>query len=307
MTKATAKISRSNALAQPWHSSLELVCATNNFSSLKAAVDNGADCVQLEYQALVRQHFLAGHHRFSSVAKSIRYAHQNRCKVVLSLDMPDAQTVWERLRDMIDVVAKAGIDAVLVSDLALMLYIAGQHPQVHLHYAGLEPELHAIRLLQKQLGVSRIVLPSVISLAQARTLVLLTSMEFELIGFGAQNTIVQMRRASSTELPLRNKATSDWAERCAIVENASNDSIYRPERAPNVHSLELLPQLVAAGIRAIRIDLQGYEAVGVAHITRIWREAIDCSVRDPDHYSVKPEWVSTLRSSTSPSRRPHTS
>jgi collagenase-like PrtC family protease len=293
MTKATANIFTLNVLTEPCVAPIELVCSVNSLASLKAAVDNGANCVRLEYRAIGHMHgFSTNRCNFRGMAEGIRYAHRKNCKATLELDIDAHPSLWECLRDVVDLAAKAGVDAVLLSDPSLTLYTTSRHPAVRVHYASREADLHsgAINLLHRRFGVSRIVLPRVVSLLQARSLARRTSVELELVGFGLQSAIVEPRRITfrcSSE-------DADLIGSCAWSESASNDSYYAMERTPATRALELLPQLVALGVHAINIDSPEGGAIGIARTTRIWREAINQCLSDPDHYSVKPSWITEL-------------
>jgi collagenase-like PrtC family protease len=67
---------------------LELVCPVNNLATLKAAVDNGADCVRLAYRDTQDERCFAGR-RFNSgnLMNGIEYAGDHGRKVMLEMDI----------------------------------------------------------------------------------------------------------------------------------------------------------------------------------------------------------------------------
>ena len=66
--------------------SLELVCPAGNLPALKAAVDNGADCVYMGFRNSTNARAFAGLNFDNETAKQgIRYAHERSCKVLLAL------------------------------------------------------------------------------------------------------------------------------------------------------------------------------------------------------------------------------
>lgn len=302
MTKASVKVFSTSAIAERYSTALELVCLVDSVAALRAAVDNGADCVRLEYRDTPPAHCIAGMAVDNgSLAKGIQYAHDRRCKALLELDADSDPVNWERLRDIIHCAAQSGVDALILSDPALMLYAATRYPDLRLHYAASEAAANsgAINFLQKQFGVSRVVLPRIMSLAQVRQLSKNTTVELEVFGFGRLCTIVEGRDTASFGLPVgtedRNASTSDGLESCCGGnEDASNDSCYAIQHRPDINTLGLLPQLTATGVRAIKVEAPDYEPALLARLTRVWREAIDDCLENFDRYTVKPSWIAEL-------------
>ena len=67
--------------------SLELVCPAGNFPALKAAVDNGADCVYVGFRNNTNARAFAGLNFDVETAKQgIRYAREHKRKVLLALN-----------------------------------------------------------------------------------------------------------------------------------------------------------------------------------------------------------------------------
>jgi putative protease len=53
------------------------------------------------------------------------------------------------------------------------------------------------------------------------------------------------------------------------------------EEPTSLNTLELLPQLIEMGVRAVKIEGRQRSPAYVAQVTRVWREAIDrrCRIR----------------------------
>ncbi len=58
--------------------------------------------------------------------------------------------------------------------------------------------------------------------------------------------------------------------------------------------MELLPEMVAAGVKAVKIEGRQRSPVYVAQVTKIWREALDSFARSPASFAPKPEWTAAL-------------
>ena len=58
--------------------------------------------------------------------------------------------------------------------------------------------------------------------------------------------------------------------------------------------MELLPELYAMGIAAIKIEGRQRSPAYVTQVTKVWRAAIDACRRNPAAYAPKPEWQREL-------------
>lgn len=319
MPKALANFSSTNATAYPSSASIELVCPVTTLSMLRMAVDNGADWVCLE----------VGEHNeddkrncidFNNQAtlNSIRYAHDRQCKVLLSLAIRTQLPSWNRWRDAIDDAAVAGVDAFALSDPALMLYVTAQYPHISLHYTTAESATNSesITFFLRQFKISRIALPRALSLAQLARIARETPAELQVSGFCRLSSAIETgnrsigkteKKINKTSSPpscievLHDKSTKEvdtTIEHCAATEDAANDSWFTIERVSDIRILQLLPQLGAFGVRAIRIETSGQHPAQVVQTMRVWRKAIDKYSENTERYSVKPSWLDELNKAT---------
>ena len=313
---------------------MELVCPAGSLPALKAAVDHGADCVYLGFRDATNARNFAGlNFDEAAIATGIRYAHDRGRKVLVALNTyPQAASpqVWQKA---IDRAADNGVDAVILADPGLMAYAVKHHPSLRLHLSvqGSATNYEAINFYQQHFGVVRAVLPRVLSMTQVEQLREKTSVEIEVFGFGSLCVMVEGRCALSSyvtgEAPNTNGVCSPpkavrWVEtpqgresrlngvlidRYAAGENAGYPTLckgrfdveddknyYTIEEPTSLNTLELLPQLMAMGVRAIKIEGRQRSPAYVAQVTKVWREAIDNCRDNPHRYSAKPAWMSGL-------------
>ncbi len=313
---------------------LELVCPAGSLPALKAAVDNGADCVYLGFRDATNARNFAGlNFDEEAITTGIRYAHDRGRKVLLALNTyPQAASpqVW---RNAIDRAAHSGVDAVILADPGLMHYAVTHQPSLRLHLSvqGSATNYEAINFYHQHFGVSRAVLPRVLSLTQVEQVLEKTPVEIEVFGFGSLCVMVEGRCALSSyvtgEAPNTNGVCSPpkavrWQEtpqgresrlngvlidRYAEGENAGYPTLckgrfdveddhnyYAIEEPTSLNTLSLLPQLMKMGVRAIKIEGRQRSPAYVAQVTRVWREAIDNCRDNPHRYSAKPTWMTSL-------------
>lgn len=312
----------------------ELVCPAGSLPALKAAVDAGANCVYLGLRDATNARNFAGlNFDEKAIHQGIAYAHAKRCKVLMALNTYAQAHNPAPWRAALDRAVDWGVDAVIIADPGLMYYAATKHPQLRLHLSVQSSATNheAINFYREQFNIQRAVLPRVLSLEQVRQVVRRTPVEIEVFGFGSLCVMVEGRCALSSyvtgESPNTHGVCSPakavrWQEtpkglecrlngvlidRYGSQEKAGYPTLckgrfdvggeqgyYALEEPTSLNTLELLPQLVDIGIRAIKIEGRQRSPAYVAHVTRVWREAIDHCMAQPHLYTPKTAWMAAL-------------
>ena len=144
---------------------MELVCPAGSLPALKAAVDEGADCVYLGFRDATNARNFAGlNFDEAAITTGIAYAHARGRKVLVALNTyPQAANV-QTWHSAIDRAAASGVDAVILADPGLMGYARKHHPNVRLHLSvqGSATNFEAINFYYEHFGISRAVLPRVL-------------------------------------------------------------------------------------------------------------------------------------------------
>ena len=319
---------------QPVVAPMELVCPAGSLPALKAAVDNGADCVYLGFRDATNARNFAGlNFDEAAINSGIRYAHERGRKVFVALNTYPQAASPEVWRSAVDRTAQSGVDAVILADPGLMAYAVKTHPGLRLHLSvqGSATNYEALNFYHEHFGISRAVLPRVLSLTQVEQVLEKTPIEIEVFGFGSLCVMVEGRCALSSyvtgEAPNTNGVCSPpkavrWVEtaqgresrlngvlidRYESGENAGYPTLckgrfdvgtehnyYAIEEPTSLNTLSLLPQLMKMGVRAIKIEGRQRSPAYVAQVTKVWREAIDSCRDNPHRYSAKPAWMNDL-------------
>lgn len=261
---------------------VDLTCHVESAGALHAAVDNGADCIHLGYSPRSGTYGF-GPHAFqrSLVKKGIRYALSQGSRICLNLNDLDFFHGPEHRRWMnLDRVLDYGIDEATLSSPALILYLRVHHPHIRIRFMASDRHLdqHALVLAKIQLGVERVVLPRVFSLAHLHQLAS-TGLELDMFASGIACSVITAR-ACDARPPVIQHGLSIEKEPagCACGDaSASNDNGYARDLYDAERMLSLLPKLNQAGIRGLILETQGPEAAQMAELTRTWRNAINAS------------------------------
>ncbi|MCS0583979.1 U32 family peptidase [Massilia pinisoli] len=312
---------------------LELVCPAGSLPALKAAVDNGADCVYLGFRDATNARNFAGlNFGEDAILEGIRYAHARGRKVFLALNtypQPCADDLWRRALDR---AATHGIDAVILADPGLMEYAARVHPALRLHLSvqGSATNVDAIAFYHRHFGIARAVLPRVLSLAQVEQVIANTPVEIEVFGFGSLCVMAEGRcqlssyatgespnthgvcspakavRWQRTPRALEARLYDVLIDRYEDGEQAGyptlckgrfvvdGETYYAIEEPASLNTLEILPKLLAAGARAVKIEGRQRSPAYVAQVTGVWRAAIDSCLAERQRYVVKRDWMALL-------------
>lgn len=312
---------------------MELVCPAGNLPALKAAIDYGADCVYLGFRDETNaRNFNGLNFDDKALAEGLRYAHDRGRKVLLALNTYPQADNWSRWTSAIDRAAKAGIDAIILADPGLMAYAQKNHPQLRLHLSvqGSATSYEAINFYRERFDIQRAVLPRVLSMAQVAHVVANTPVEIEVFGFGGLCVMVEGRCALSayatgtspncqgacspgksvrweqTEAGMETRLNGILIDRYEEGERAGyptlckgrfaveEETYYAIEEPTSLNTLELLPQLMDIGVRAMKIEGRQRSQAYVSQVTKVWRDAIDSCRSNPAGFVVKPAWLAEL-------------
>jgi collagenase-like PrtC family protease len=263
----------------------------------------------------------------------VAYAHARGRQVLMALNTyADARDEgpW---RAAVDAAAALGADALIVADAAVLAYARDHHPGLRLHLSvQASATSHvAIEYYRQRYGIQRAVLPRVLTLQQIQQVIRNTEVEIEVFGFGSLCVMVEGRCALSSYATGQSPNTAgvcsppaavQWVEgpggvearlagvlidrygpqeprgyptlckgRFSVGEASAPD--YALEEPTSLNTLALLPQLLASGVRAIKIEGRQRSPSYVAGVTRVWRQALD-SLRSGERYSVLPAWQQEL-------------
>ncbi len=82
--------------------------------------------------------------------------------------------------------------------------------------------------------------------------------------------------------------------RFVVGTEADGEAGYAIEEPTSLNALPILPELIAAGVAAIKIEGRQRSPAYVGAVTRVWRAAIDAAVAAPARFSPLPAWTAAL-------------
>jgi putative protease len=312
---------------------MELVCPAGNLPSLKAAVDNGANAVYFGLRNDTNaRHFPGLNFNTARAAEGIAYARARGTRVYMAINTYPKPDGWQRWQAAVDNAAELGVDALICADIGVLQYASQRWSDLPLHLSVQASctNYEALQFYHDHFGIRRAVLPRVLSLNQVKQVNAQTPVDIEVFGFGSLCVMVEGRCILSSYVTGQSPNTAGACSPAQFVEyrhtqnglesrlgsvltdryredeqagyptickgrfNVGKNTFYAIEEPTSLNTLALLPQLREAGVAALKIEGRQRTPAYVAKVTRVWREAIDASLRDPDNYSPKPAWDQAL-------------
>jgi putative protease len=312
---------------------MQLVCPAGSLPALKAAVDAGADAVYLGFRdATNARHFPGLNFTDAQIDEGLALARSRGVEVYLALNTYPQPHNWPQWQAAVDRAAALRVDAIIAADLGVLAYAAERHPSLarHLSVQGSATSYEALRFYHEQFGIRRAVLPRVLSIAQVRQVVEHSPVQIEVFGFGSLCVMVEGRCLLSSFATGKSPNTCGacspaefvrWEEtpagratrlggvlldRRAPEETAGYPTIckgryrvgghtyYAIEEPTSLNTLELLPELLALGIAAVKIEGRQRSPAYVRDVTRVWRAAIDACRAEPGRFQPRGEWSGVL-------------
>lgn len=283
----------------------EVLAPAGDFERLSAAVQYGADAVYLGGKDFGMR---ASPMNFTEeeLVCAADFCHRRGVKVYVTCNILPREEDLAGLPAYLHFLDDAGVDALIVADIGVMLLCRREIPKMELHMStqtGVVNHLTAMELYR--MGVKRVVLARELGLDEIRQIRQNTPPELEIETFvhGAMCMSFSGRCVLSNYLAGRDANRGECAQPCRwsyhLVEEKrpgeffpvleEEDGTYILN-AKDLCMIEYLDQLVEAGVSSFKIEGRAKSFYYVATITNAYRCAVDLLKKDPAHYRL-PGWL----------------
>lgn len=272
---------------------MELVCPAGTLSALKEAVLAGADTVYCGFSnATNARNFPGLNFTKEEMQAGIEFAHNYGSKVLIALNTYPVAGNTQLWQDSVDAAAMLQADGIIVADLGLLNYAYNKHPSLnrHLSVQATVSTHQGINFLADKFKLNRVVLPRILSFNQIKAICEKTNIEIEVFVFGGLCTMAEGKCSLSSYVtglsPNKNGICSpaehvnykqqgnklvsklndktinifDYNEEpgyptiCKGRFNANNQSSYLFEEPTSLNVISNLPNLQAAGVKALKVE-----------------------------------------------------
>lgn len=283
----------------------ELLAPAGSQDALAAAVANGADAVYLGLSRLnARQR--ATNFTPEQLPETIAYLHNHNVRGYITLNTLAFSEELPQVVAYVEVLAEAGVDAVIVQDLGVAALIHRLAPTLPIH-ASTQMTLSDPRSIDliRQLGIQRVILPRELSLKEIETIRQTTDMPLEVFIHGAMCLSYSGQCLASHLLHHRSGNRGACAQPCRYPYSLLVDGQEHPSpqgdfllSMKDLAAWEQIPALVKLGVRAFKIEGRLKDAGYVAAATHYYRLALDAAIAGRP-FSLSPQQRQDLQMSFS--------
>lgn len=295
---------------------LELVCPAGTPAALRAAVDAGGDAVYVGFRDETNARNFPGlNFSRDELRDGLGYAHRRGRKVFVAINTYPRAGGVEPWRRAVDDAAALNADAVIVADIGLLAYACQRHPSLRLHLSVQASASHveAIRFYHEAFGVKRLVLPRVLTVPEIAALTRQVPVEAEVFAFGGMCPMAEGRCSLSSYVtgqspnmqgvcsPASHVTYEERGEHLISRLGGSTINVFGPaepagyptlckgrfrtaditgylfEEPVSLNTAEILADLMAAGVVALKIEGRQRGRAYTADVVSAFRRVVDAA------------------------------
>ncbi|MDF2925480.1 MAG: peptidase [Paenibacillaceae bacterium] len=267
---------------KPPREDIELLAPAGDWDCMRAAVANGADAVYFgveKFNARAR----ANNFTTDELPDIMSFLHMYGVKGFLTFNILVFEDELEEAKQLIEACIDAGVDAVIVQDLGLVKLIRELSPDYPIHGSTqmtvTSPE--GVEFL-KPFRLSRVVLGRENNLKQIRVIGEQTGLPMEIFVHGAICVSYSGQCLTSEVWGGRSANRGECAQACRLPYDLAVDGVVKPMgdvsyllSPKDLAALELVPELIEAGVSSFKIEGRMKSPEYVANVTGKYRAAID--------------------------------
>ncbi|MDD5139109.1 MAG: DUF3656 domain-containing protein [Verrucomicrobiales bacterium] len=271
----------------------ELLAPAGDWECAKAAVENGADAIYFgldKFNARMRAHNFTG----ADLPKLMEFLHRRGVKGYVTFNTLVFQNELADAENYLRAIIAAGVDAAIVQDVGICRLIRKLSPDFPIHASTQMTVTSAAGVeFARKLGCNLAVLARECSIAEIEkiraadeaALSLVTrhaSLPLEVFVHGALCVAYSGQCLTSESLGGRSANRGECAQACRMPYDLISDGKQVPLgdkryllSPQDLAGLEVLPELVRAGVASLKIEGRLKAPEYVASITRVYRKALN--------------------------------
>ncbi len=277
----------------------ELLAPAGSYETMLVAFNAGADAVYVGGQKFGARAF-AGNFNEEELVRAINYAHMFDKKLYLTVNTLIKEEEFSQLYDYIKPYYEAGLDAVIVQDIGVLKFIAGNFTDLPIHCSTqmtITGEEFG-KVLAENKSVTRIVTPRELNLAEIKKMYTVTGLEIESFVHGALCYCYSGQCLLSSIIGARSGNRGRCAQPCRLTfsnaeQKVDNKHLLSPK---DLCTLEILPEIIEAGVYSLKIEGRMKKPEYVASVVAIYRKYIDRYLKNgKKNYKAAQEDIDTLK------------
>lgn len=283
---------------------VELLAPAGSYESLRAAVNAGADAVYIGGSRFGARAY-ADNPDEDALLDGIGYCHLHGKKLYMTVNtLLKEEELEQELYSYLLPYYQAGLDGVIVQDFGVVQYLAEHFPGLPVH-ASTQMTItgcDSVRVLQRH-GVTRVVPARELSLDEVQQIIEETGIEVETFVHGALCYCYSGQCLFSSMIGGRSGNRGRCAQPCRLPfrrEDGERNVLGSQKyllSMKDLCTLELLPEIVGAGIASLKIEGRMKRPEYTAGVVSIYRKYLDRLEQmdgKPKHWKADPEDLRTL-------------
>ena len=284
----------------------ELLAPAGNFEKLQAALIYGADAIYFGGKNFSLRAFGDNFTR-EEILKAVEFTHGLGKKIYAAVNIFAHNADFAALADYLKFLARAGVDAVLISDLGV-LSLAKELTDLKIHVST-QANVTNWRTAKffHELGAERIVLARELTREEISDIKNNCKAEVEIFIHGAMCISYSGRCWLSKFLTGRDANLGACTHSCRwkynLVEETRAGEYFpvgedeRGSYVMNSKDLCLLPcldEVIQSGVASLKIEGRMKSVNYVASVVKVYRAAIDSYFDNPNDFKIRAEWTDEL-------------
>lgn len=253
---------------------IEILAPAGSYTSFRAAVLAGADAVYAGGPRFGARAF-ADNLTEEELPEAIDYAHLHGRKLYLTVNTLLKDSELDGLYDYLEPLYYRGLDAVIVQDIGVLHFIREHFPDMAVHASTqmTVTNTEGALFLQEQ-GVERIVPSRELSLEEVHDMSEHTDLEIECFVHGALCYCYSGQCLLSSLIGGRSGNRGQCAQPCRLPYTMNGKKEYLLS-LKDICTLELIPEMIEAGIDSFKIEGRMKKPEYVALVTFMYRKYTD--------------------------------
>lgn len=253
---------------------IEILAPVGSYESFKAAVTAGADAVYAGGPRFGARAF-ADNFTDEQLLEAIDYAHLHGRKFYLTVNTLLKDEEMEMLHGYLEPLYRQGLDAVIVQDIGVLAFVRAHFPEMDIH-ASTQMTIANTEgaLFLKEHGAVRVVPARELALEEVRDIAKRTGLELECFVHGALCYCYSGQCLLSSLIGGRSGNRGQCAQPCRLPYTVNGKKEYALS-LKDICTLELIPEMVDAGIDSFKIEGRMKKPEYVALVTAMYRKYTD--------------------------------
>lgn len=256
----------------------ELLAPAGSLEAFFAAMEKGADAVYAglrDFSARAR----AKNFTMAQMERMLAYAHAHGRRIYITLNTLVKEKELPQLVETLAALAAMRVDGVILQDLAVARLVRNHFPAIPLH-ASTQMTIHNTAGVQMlaELGFQRAVLARELAVDEIAAIARATTVEVETFIHGALCFSISGQCFFSSYLGGHSGNRGRCAQPCRrLYSHRGKQGHYFS--TSDLSAIDLLPELISAGVRSLKIEGRMKSAEYVASVVEAYRLALDAPER----------------------------